>query len=137
MEIFVQSSRQAMKNSRLFTNQTRQRMSTQSFLIKAIEGNGLPQIINIDKTQGNTSAIRVYNKRTFSRIEIRQCKYFNNSVEQDHRFIKRRISSGLGFKDFESAKRTISGIEVVRMIQKKKMDCKDQGTFNSFCLLAT
>jgi putative transposase len=54
----------------------------------------------------------------------------NNSVEQDHRFIKQKISSGVGFKDFESAKRTISGIEVVRMIQKKQMDCKDQGTFN-------
>ncbi|MFT7614171.1 MAG: putative transposase [Parvicellaceae bacterium] len=45
-----------------------------------------------------------------------------NIVEQDHRFIKRRISCGHGFKDFESAKRTILGIEVVRMIQKKKMD---------------
>ncbi|MFT7611911.1 MAG: putative transposase [Parvicellaceae bacterium] len=111
-------------------------MSAQSFLIKASEGNGLPQIINIDKSGANTSAIRAYNKRTFSRIEIRQCKYFNNSVEQDHRFIKRRINSGLGFKDFESAKRTISGIEVVRIIQKKQMGCKCQGTFNSFCLLA-
>jgi putative transposase len=104
-------------------------------VLKAIEGNGLPQIININKSGANTSAIRVYNKRTFSRIEISQCKYLNNSVEQDHRFIKRRISPGLGFKDFESAKRTISGIELVRVIQKKQMDCKDQGTVNSFCLL--
>ncbi|MFT7614817.1 MAG: putative transposase [Parvicellaceae bacterium] len=111
-------------------------MSAQSFLIKAIEGNRLPQIINIDKSGANTSAIGVYNKRTFSRIEIRQCKYLNNSVEQDHRFIKRRISFELGFKGFETAKRTISGTEVVRMIQKKQMYCKAQGTFNSFCLLA-
>jgi putative transposase len=111
-------------------------MSAQSFLIKAIEGNGALQIINIDKSGANTSAIRVYNKRTFSRIEIRQCKYLNYMVEQDHRFIKRRTRSGLRFKDFESAKRTISGIEVVRMIQKKQMDCKDQGTFKYFCLLA-
>jgi putative transposase len=47
-------------------------MSAQSFLIKAIEGNGLSQIINIDKSGANTSAIGVYNKRTFSTIEVRQ-----------------------------------------------------------------
>jgi putative transposase len=114
----------------------RQRMNAQSFLIKATEGNGLPQIINIDKSGANTSAIKVYNKRSFLSIEVRQCKYLNNIIEQDHLFIKRRISPGPRFKDFESAKRTISGIEVVRMIQKKQMDCKDQGTFKSFCLLA-
>ena len=62
----------------------RQRMSAQSFLIKAIEGNGLPELINIDKSGANKSAIRVYNKRTFSKIKIRQCKYLNNIIEQDH-----------------------------------------------------
>lgn len=67
----------------------RQRMSAQSFLIKAIENNGKPTLVNIDKSGSNTSAIRVYNKRSYSNIEIRQCKYLNNIVEQDHRFIKK------------------------------------------------
>jgi putative transposase len=111
----------------------KQRMSAQSFLIKAIEGNGLSEIINIDKSGANISAIKIFNKKSFSRIEIRQCKYLNNIVEQDNRFIKRRISSGLGFKEFESAKRKIAGIEVVRMIQKKQMDYKSASTFKSFC----
>jgi putative transposase len=124
------------KTAYFLLTKRRQRMSAQSFLIKAIDGNGVQQIINMDKSGVNTSAIGVYNKRTFSRIEIRQRKYLNNVVEQDHRFITRRTSSGLIFKDFESAKRRISGIEVMRMIQNKKMDCKDQGTSNSFCLLA-
>ena len=69
----------------------RQRMSAQSFLIKAIEHNGKPRVINIDKSGSNSSAIRVYNKRalaTKSGIRIRKCKYLNNIVEQDHRFIK-------------------------------------------------
>jgi putative transposase len=59
----------------------KQRMSAQSFLIKAIEGNGLPQIINIDKSGANISAIKTFNKRSFSSIEIRQSKYLNNIVE--------------------------------------------------------
>jgi putative transposase len=57
----------------------RQRMSAQSLLIK---------VINIDKSSSNNSAIRVYNKRSFSNIKNRQCKYLNNIIEQDHRFIK-------------------------------------------------
>ena len=43
----------------------RRRMSAQSFLIKAINQNGVPEIINIDKSGANTSAIRVYNKRAY------------------------------------------------------------------------
>ncbi|NGY37867.1 DDE-type integrase/transposase/recombinase [Flavobacterium sp. XN-5] len=91
----------------------RQRMSAQSFQIKAINNNCRPRVINTDKSSSNISAISVYNKRSFSNIKIRQCKYLNNIVEQDHRFIKWRIQNGLGFKSSESAKRTLGGIEVV------------------------
>ncbi len=66
----------------------RQRMSVQSFIIKAVEGNGVPEIINIDKSGSNTHAIRVYNKRCYQKIEIRQCKYLNNIEEKDHRHVK-------------------------------------------------
>ena len=51
-------------------------------------------------------------------IEIRQIKYLNNVVEQDHRFIKKRTRPMHGFKSFNSAKITITGIENIRMIQK-------------------
>ena len=70
----------------------RKRMSAQSFLIKAVRNNGKPELINIDNSVANTHAIRVYNKRTFSKIEIRQCKYLNNIVEQDHWFVKKTDS---------------------------------------------
>jgi len=43
----------------------------------------------------------------------------NNIVEQDHRFIKWRIQQDLGYKDFESARRTLAGIEIIHMIKKK------------------
>ena len=119
----------------LLTNR-RQRMSAQSFLIKAIGNNGKPTVINIDKSGANQSAIRVYNKRSFSRIQIRACKFLNNIVEQDHRFIKRRIVQGLGFKEFESAKRTLGGVELIRMLQKDQMYNPGKSTYASFLSLA-
>ena len=117
----------------------RQRMSAQSFLIKTIENNGKPELINIDKSGSNKSAILVYNRRalaTKSRIKIRQCKYLNNIVEQDHRFIKKRISQSLGFKEFESARRTLSGIEIVHMLKKNQLIDQDESMFKSFESLA-
>ena len=114
----------------------RQRMSAQSFLMKAIENNGTPELINIDKSGSNKSAIKLYNYRSFTNIEIRQCKYLNNIVEQDHRFIKWRIQLGLGFKDFESARRTLTGIEIVRMIKKDQLNTQEQSMFKSFYSLA-
>ncbi|KFF02871.1 IS6 family transposase [Flavobacterium reichenbachii] len=115
---------------------SRQRMSAQSFLIKAIKNNYRPTVVNIDKSGSNTSAIRVYNKRSFSNIKIRQCKYLNNIVEQDHRFIKWRIENGLGFKSFASARRTLAGIEVVHMLRKNQMLNPGTTMFKSFCKLA-
>ncbi len=114
----------------------RQRMSAQSFYIKAIGNKGKPELINIDKSGANKHAIRVYNKRSFSKIKVRQCKYLNNIEEQDLRFIKRRIINGLGFKEFESAKRTISGIEMVHMIKKEQLICNRKSMFKSFYSLA-
>jgi len=115
----------------------RKRMSAQSFLIKAIENNGKPELINIDKSGSNKHAIRIYNKRSYSKIQIRQCKYLNNIVEQDHRFIKKRIVRGLGFKEFESARRTLSGIEIVHMISKDQLISNRKSMFKSFYALAS
>ena len=85
----------------------RNKRAAQLFLIKAIRQNGTPEIINIDKSGGNRQGIRTFNKRELTRIQWRQCKYLNNIVEQDHRNIKRRISISTGFKEFESAQRTL------------------------------
>ena len=115
----------------------RKRMSAQSFLIKAIENNGKPELINIDKSGSNKHAIRVFNKRTYSKIKVRQCKYLNNIVEQDHRFIKKRIVQCLGFKEFESARRTLSGIEMVHMIRKEQFISNRTSLFKSFYSLAS
>jgi transposase-like protein len=54
-------------------------------------------------------------------IELRQCKYLNNIVEQDHRSIKRRIRPMLGFKSFWTARVVLGGIELVHMRRKGQL----------------
>lgn len=88
------------------------------FLKKAIRANGVPEKITIDGSAANKSAIEQINNENKWGIEIRQAKYLNNIVEQDHRFIKRIIRPGLGFKSFRSAYSTLIGIELVHMIRK-------------------
>jgi transposase-like protein len=91
------------------------------FLTKAIGRNGKPGLINIDKSGANTAAIQDYNDDNHKRIKIRQCKYLNNIVEQDHRHVKRRVRAMLGFKSFHAAQKTLAGIELIHMIKKGQM----------------
>jgi len=60
-------------------------------------------------------------------VELRQIKYLNNLVEQDHRFIKRLVKPGLGFFSFQSAWRTLQGYEVMNMIRKGQMQGVNKG----------
>jgi len=119
---------------------TKRRMkgSAQKFLNKAIGNNGKPRIINIDKSGANTSGIRVINKRSLSvkKIKIRRVKYLNNIIEQDHRTIKRRISITTGFKEFESAQRTLAGIEIINIIRKDQIKDPKSNWFTTFRSLA-
>jgi hypothetical protein len=52
---------------------------------------------------------------------VRQCKYFNNIVEQDHRRIKRLVRPGLGFGSFHTARRTLAGFETMAMMRKGQL----------------
>jgi len=52
------------------------------------------------------------------KTELRQIKYLNNIIEQDHRNIKRIVKPMMGLKSFHSARRTLSGIEAMNMIRK-------------------
>jgi transposase, IS6 family len=59
--------------------------------------------------------------------DLRQVKYLNNIVEQDHRFIKRRVKPGLGFFSFETAWRILQGYEVMNMVRKGHMCGVEKG----------
>ncbi|MBP2628238.1 MAG: transposase family protein [Firmicutes bacterium] len=52
----------------------------------------------------------------------RKIKYLNNIIEQDHRFIKRKVKPMLGFGSLETAEKTICGIEIMHMIKKGQVE---------------
>jgi putative transposase len=91
------------------------------FFKKAVGQHGLPEKVTIDKSGANTAALEALQEETGQAIEIRQIKYLNNLVEQDHRAIKRIVRPMLGFKTFGSARRTLRGIELMHMIKKGQM----------------
>jgi putative transposase len=99
------------------------------FLKKAIHRHGVPETITIDGSDANEAAIKRYNEEQGTHIAIRQVKYLNNIVEQDHRAVKRVTRAMLGFKSFEAAQDTLIGIELMHMIQKKQLMVKtgDEG----------
>jgi putative transposase len=94
--------------------------AAKDFFRKALKNNDHPAKITIDKSRSNISALNTLNAELpeEKQIKIRQIKYLNNIIEQDHRFIKKRTKPMLGFKSFRSAKITISAIENIRIIQK-------------------
>jgi putative transposase len=100
---------------------TRERDAAEAFLRKAIRTQGLPEKITIDQSGANTQAIEEYNRAHHTAIIIRQSKYLNNLIEQDHRAVKRLVRPMLGFKSFWSARCTIAGIEVTHAIRKGQL----------------
>jgi putative transposase len=91
------------------------------FLKKAIHRHGVPEKITIDGSEANEAAIKRYNEEHGTSIEIRQIKYLNNIVEQDHRGVKRVTRPMLGFKSFAAAQDTLAGIELMHMIKKRQL----------------
>jgi len=94
--------------------------AAQRFFRKAIRHHGEPEVVTIDKSGANTAALDTLNadKPDEESITIRQSKYLNNLVEQDHRNIKRRIRHMLGFKSFRRAQTLLTGIELPHMLRK-------------------
>ncbi|MGG3528279.1 IS6 family transposase [Bacillus pseudomycoides] len=81
-----------------------------------------PRVVTVDKNP--TYPIEVEELRKEKKmplgIQLRQVKYLNNIVEQNHRFIKKRVRSMLGFKSFRTATYILSGIEAMHMMKKKQ-----------------
>jgi putative transposase len=102
----------------------RARNAALRFLRKAFGQHGVPTKITIDKSGANTAVIESYNTDHKAGTEIRQFKYLNNLIEQDHRGVKLRIGPMLGFKRFETAAITIAGIELLRRIHKEQFNLR-------------
>ncbi|WP_340617446.1 IS6 family transposase [Xenorhabdus entomophaga] len=90
------------------------------FFKKAIGQHGQPEVMTMDKSGANKAAVDELNqgKPKEEIIVIRQNKYLNNLIEQDHRNLKRRISSMLGFNNCRRAQTLLAGIKLVSMLRK-------------------
>ena len=79
-----------------------------------------PRGINVDGHQAYAQAIAELkrNGELGRRCRYGRCPYLNNVVEQDHRFIKKRIAASLGFRSIQGALNTIDGYEAMHMIRK-------------------
>ena len=98
------------------------------FLRKALKRHGRPERVVIDGSQTNKEAILLRDaesrlqdrsRRRLTPIRIRQSRYLNNRIEQDHRAIKQRIRPMLGFQAAATARVILGSIEMVHKQQAK------------------
>ena len=127
-------------------SEKRDEASARAFFNKAIGTHGVPEKVTIDKSGANYAGLTSVNISLafiFSicglpqQIAVRQIKYLNNIVEQDHRFIKKITKPMKGFKSFHSADATLKGIELHHMLRKgQHMQAANQSIFDQFYGLA-
>jgi len=105
-----------------YLSKARNKQAAKRFFKKALAFSHVskPRVITVDKNPAYPMAIQELKKEKQmpKGIQLRQVKYLNNIVEQDHRFIKKRIRPMLGLKSLRTAKRIIAGIEAMHMIKK-------------------
>jgi IS6 family transposase len=85
--------------------------------------NPVPRVINVDKNAAYPAAVQELQVEGTlpADCQLRQCKYLNNILEQDHRNVKRRTRLAMGYGSFRTAWRTIRGIEIMHMLDKGRM----------------
>jgi IS6 family transposase len=101
---------------------TRDAKAAERFFRKAlrVRHTALPRVITVDKNAAYPLAFdRLQQESQLpAPCTLRQCTYLNNMIEQDHRFIKRRVNPGLGLGLCRTAQRTLQGYEAMPRIRK-------------------
>jgi putative transposase len=107
-----------------FLSEQRDIAAAQRFLQQAIKKRGVPEKVTPDGYAASHVAVAELQEEDVlpAGLTVRMSKYLNNVIEQDHRRVKQRVRSMLGFKRFDHAAITISGIELVHQIKKKQFD---------------
>ena len=112
----------------------RDRKAAKRFFNKALSSdhNQIPRVITVDKNPAYPPAIdELKNDKILPKnVGIRQIKYLNNIIEQDHRSIKRIVNPMLGFQSFRSANKTLKGIEAMNMIKKGQIKNLNYSSLN-------
>lgn len=103
-----------------YMSDKRDAYAARRFFEEAIHRNGRPERVTLDKNPANVSGLDYINQGLPKewRIKVRQNKYMNNIIEQDHRAIKRMTRPMLGFKRYHAAVATLAGIELCHMMRK-------------------
>jgi transposase-like protein len=103
-----------------FLSRNRDVNAAKSFLRSAMKNTRVPAKITLDAYAASHRAVREMKEdgELPGRVKVRSSQYLNNLVEQDHRRVKQRIRPMLGFKRFDNAIVTISGIELAEKIKK-------------------
>jgi transposase-like protein len=80
----------------------------------------LPFSISVDKNAAYPEAFTTSQSEKVlpEDCRLRRVKYLNKIIEQDHRFIKKKVRASQCFKRFQTAERTLEGIEAVNMMRK-------------------
>ena len=99
----------------------RDKAAAMRFFEKAMKASGVPEKVTMDKSGANQAAMDEINAKGEMPIIVRQVKYLNNIVEQDHRAIKRATKPMLNFKSFRAARNVLAGIELMHMIRKGQL----------------
>ena len=109
----------------------RDRRAAKRFFRKALKATHAqsPRVINVDKNERLPPAIDELKaaKILTQFVELRQNKYLNNLVEQDHRFIKKLVNKSLGFQTFYTARRTLKSYETMNSIRKGQLQGVSRG----------
>ena len=115
-------------------SEKRDRKGAKRFLKKALSSNHnqIPKVIAVDKNPAYPPAVNeLKNDKILPKnVNLRQIKYLNNIVEQDHRSIKRIIRPMLGFQSFRSANKTLKGIEAMNMVKKGQVNNLNYSVFD-------
>ena len=117
----------------------RDKAAAMRYFDKAMQANNVPKKVTMDKSGANKAAIDEINARGEALVIVRQVKYLNNIVEQDHRAVKRVTKPMLSFKSIQSAKCVLAGIELMHMIRKGQLmlkGCNEMSFADQFYALA-
>ena len=105
-----------------FLSRKRDVNAAKSFLRSAMKNTRTPTKITLDAYAASHRAVREMKEdgELPRRVKVRSSQYLNNLIEQDHRRVKQRTRPMLGFKRFDNAAVTISGIELADKIKKEQ-----------------
>jgi transposase-like protein len=110
---------------------TRDGKAAKRFFLKTLAAShtSSPRVITVDKNAAYPKAFAELKAQGSipKSCELRQVKYLNNLVEQDHRFMKRLTKPGMGFFSLETAWRTVQGFEIMNMLRKGQVQGVEKG----------